>query len=39
MNTELKYKIIKDKAQYDEYCQALELLLTLSNDSDVHGTT
>ena len=35
MGTELKYKVIKDRVQYDDYCNALESLLTLKSNSDV----
>ncbi|WP_439697470.1 type II toxin-antitoxin system HigA family antitoxin [Mucilaginibacter sp. AW1-7] len=35
MGIELKYKVIKDRAQYDDCCNALESLLTLKSNSDV----
>jgi HTH-type transcriptional regulator/antitoxin HigA len=35
MSTDLKYKVIKDRTQYDRYCKALELLLESKNNSDV----
>lgn len=35
MGTILKYKVIKDRMQYDRYCNELELLLDLTNDSAV----
>lgn len=35
MGAELKYKVIKDRTQYDRYCETLELLLTLVSDSKV----
>jgi HTH-type transcriptional regulator/antitoxin HigA len=35
MSTVLKYKVIKDRVQYDDYCNALESLLTLKSNSDV----
>ncbi|MEO8947087.1 MAG: helix-turn-helix domain-containing protein [Mucilaginibacter sp.] len=35
MGTTLKYKVIKDRMQYDHYCKELELLLDLNNDPAV----
>ena len=35
MSTDLKYKVIKNRVQYDDYCKALELLLTLRSNSEV----
>jgi HTH-type transcriptional regulator/antitoxin HigA len=33
MSTDLKYKVIKNRLQYDHYCKELELLLALKNYS------
>ena len=35
MSTDLKYKVIKNRVQYDDYCKALEILLTLKSNSEV----
>ena len=35
MSTDLKYKVIRNRVQYDDYCKALEILLTLKSNSEV----
>ena len=35
MSTDLKYKVIKDRTQYDRYCKALEELLALKSNSAI----
>jgi HTH-type transcriptional regulator/antitoxin HigA len=35
MSTDLKYKVIRNRVQYDDYCKTLELLLTLKSNAEV----